>query len=411
MNKIKSIIEKYTPYNGLPLVVDFEKSQGCWFVDKLSGKKYLDLHSQYGSQPLGWNHSAFSKIDFNKFASVKLANPDVYSEEQAKFVSDFAEIAPDFKKFFFIDGGALAVENALKAAFDWKTQKLGLNDDQVDRLDVIHFKQAFHGRSGYTLSLTNTSPNKVKAFPKFPWTRVNNPKITYPILDESIFSQEAKALDAITNALERNIVAAIILEPIQGEGGDNHFRPEFLQDLRKLANEYDTLLIFDEVQTGFGLTGKMWCYEHFHVVPDLLVFGKKTQVCGFAATEKLDEVENNVLNTPYRISSTWGGNIVDMVRFSVISQVIQTEDILDSVNKVGEDIIEELRLLPRISNVRGKGLMIAFDLDSPEKRNLVLQKLQEEALILPSGERSIRLRPHLDFNAVDVLVDIIKKVV
>ena len=401
------VLNKYVvPSYGSQLVVDLVASHSSWMVTT-SGKKYLDCHSQYASQALGWNHPALLAIDYGHATTVKLANPDLFSEAYVNFVDKFRTIAPGFEKFFFIDGGALGVENAVKAAFDWKAQKLGWDDDRVNELDIIHFKQAFHGRSGYTLSLTNTDPNKVRLFPKFRWTRVQNPKIE---LGQQI---ELDSLDLIEKVLQRNNVAAILIEPIQGEGGDNHFRPQFLRALRDYADKYETLLIFDEVQTGVGMTGKMWCHEHFGVQPDLMAFGKKTQVCGFCSTNRINEVEHNVMNTPSRICSTWGGNLVDMVRFTTIASVIQEDNLVENAATIGDMLLAGLREIAGLHNVRGRGLMIAFDLNTPEERNVVLDKLRENLLILPCGEKSIRLRPHLtiDEETANLVIDFIKRAV
>ena len=196
-------------------------------------------------------------------------------------------------------------------------------------------------------------------------------------------------------------VAAIIIEPIQGEGGDNHFPKEFFTNLRRIANERDCLLIFDEVQTGMGLTGKMWAYEHFGVIPDMMCFGKKTQVCGFCSTDRIDEVKDNVFNTSGRINSTWGGNIVDMVRSRHIIDAIEKYNLIDNARNVGQRLISNLRGLPVISNVRGRGLMIAFDLSEEYVRDLVMSILSKDMLALKCGSKSIRLRPPLTFSNQD----------
>jgi L-lysine 6-transaminase len=314
---------------------------------------------------------------------IKLANSDMYSEEYAHFVDKFSEITPDFKHYFFIDGGALGVENALKAAFDWKAKKLGYSHYiDINNMDVFHLKNAFHGRTGYTLSLTNTTPEKTDLFPRFRWTTVEP---DWRDIEDRMHEE----------------VAAIIIEPIQGEGGDNHFPKEFFTNLRRIANERDCLLIFDEVQTGMGLTGKMWAYEHFGVIPDMMCFGKKTQVCGFCSTDRIDEVKDNVFNTSGRINSTWGGNIVDMVRSRHIIDTIQKDDLISNAEDVGRHLLWGLRKLPVIDNVRGRGLMIAFDLSEEYVRDLVISKLSKNMLALKSGKKSIRLRPPLTFSAED----------
>lgn len=409
-SNVHAVLKKHTIGDGHGIVVDTDKSKGSWIVDLVTGKNYLDCYSQFASQPVGWNHSTlkFNLPHFIPSLGCKVANSDLYTPELAEFVSDFSSIATDFQHFFFIDGGSAAVENALKAAFDWKAQKLGLSDDaDVNCFDVIHLKEAFHGRGGYTLSLTNTDPNKTKWFPKFNWTRITNPKIHGHVPVEQL---EANSLFEAEAALKRGNVAAIILETIQGEGGDNHFRKEYLEDLRKLADQYEALLIFDEVQAGMGLTGKMWAYQHFGVVPDLLCFGKKTQVCGFGATTRMDDV-NCVFKKSSRINSTWGGNLVDMVRFSIIKKIIEKEKLVENAAVVGDYFMQQLKTVKGISNVRGRGLMIAFDLESQERRDEVMAKVEEKMLVLKSGQKSIRLRPHLDFKMgeADLAVEYINR--
>ena len=377
-------LSKHILTDGFHVVVDPMSSEGSWVVDT-DGNKYLDCYSQFASQPLGWRHPALLKAQNEMGISgrIKLANSDMYSEEYADFVDKFSEITPDFKHYFFIDGGALAVENALKAAFDWKAKKLNYSHTvDINNLDVFHLKNAFHGRTGYTLSLTNTTPEKTALFPKFRWTTVEP---DWKNIEKRIHSE----------------VAAIIIEPIQGEGGDNHFPLEFFTNLRRIADDNDCLLIFDEVQTGMGLTGKMWAYEHFNIVPDIMCFGKKTQVCGFCSTERIDEVKDNVFNTSGRINSTWGGNIVDMIRSRFIIDAIQKNNLINNAEDIGRHLLWELRKLPVIDNVRGRGLMIAFDLSEEYVRDLVISKLSKNMLVLKSGKRSIRLRPPLTFSIED----------
>ena len=381
-----SVIDKLSKHvlvDGFHIAVNQKKSLGSWIVD-LDGNKYLDCYSQFASQPLGWNHKVLvnAKQELGEVAMHKIANSDMYTEQYASFVEKFSGITPDFSHYFFIDGGALAVENALKAAFDWKAKKLGLtSDEDINTLDVFHLGNAFHGRTGYTLSLTNTTPEKTDLFPKFQWNRI------WSIED--------------AEELMHDRVAAMVVEPIQGEGGDNHFVPELFPLMRKWADDNDVILIFDEVQTGVGLTGKMWCYEHFGIVPDMMCFGKKTQVCGFCSTDRIDEVEHNVFNDSGRINSTWGGNIVDMVRFSHIMDAIEEEKLVDNAHEVGGHLENALNNLDIISNVRGMGLMIAFDLDTPDLRDRMVSLLQEDMIVLKSGTHSIRLRPALTFSKQD----------
>ncbi|WP_435524985.1 aminotransferase class III-fold pyridoxal phosphate-dependent enzyme [Chryseobacterium indoltheticum] len=203
-----------------------------------------------------------------------------------------AVLPKELQYAFFIEGGALGVENAMKACFDWKTRKNFEKGLDIEAGICIHFRQAFHGRSGYTLSLTNTSdPRKYQYFPMFEWPKNIESKIAFPDYGRKFretIKNENLALLQITEAILANPdkVACIIIEPIQAEGGDNHFRDEFFVGLRNICDEHEVLLIFDEVQTGIGITGKMWAFEHLSVRPDIISFGKKTQVCGVLANKE-----------------------------------------------------------------------------------------------------------------------------
>jgi L-lysine 6-transaminase len=406
-------LAKFILTDGFAHVADLKKSHGSWFVDANTDKEYLDCYSLHASQPLGWNYPKLNEYK-KKLTDVvfhNISNSDLYSDPYNTFVTVFSNITPDFTHYFFVSGGTLGVENALKAAFDWKAQKLGWdnyhNDHNTnDQLDVIHLNEAFHGRSGYTLSLTNTGVVKTKWYPKFPWTRILNPKVTEEL---NVHALEAFSLDQAETALKNKKVAAIILETIQGEGGDNHFRPEYFQALRNLADRYEAMLILDEVQTGVGLTGKMWAYEHFNIIPDMICFGKKTQVCGFCSTRRIDEVPNNVFTVSGRINSTWGGNLVDMVRATAYFKIIEEDNLVNNAKEVGSYFLEQLAKLP-LKNVRGRGLMVAFDLPTTEERNKFLTKLNERIFCLKCGEKSIRFRPHLTFNKdeVDVTVNAVR---
>jgi L-lysine 6-transaminase len=351
---------------------------------------------------------------------------DFGTVEMAGFVDTFSRVGVPgaLPYLFFVSGGALAVENALKTAFDWKVRKnfqKGYKEEKGSK--VIHFQQSFHGRSGYTLSLTNTDdPRKTQYFPKFDWPRVLNPKVTFPLNDENlekVKQAEETSISQIKKAIQENQddIAAIIIEPIQGEGGDNHFRAEFFKELRTIADENDILLIFDEVQTGLGVTGKMWAYQHYGIEPDIVSFGKKMQVCGIMAGKRLDEVEGHVFQESSRINSTWGANLVDMVRSQRYLEIIEEENLVDNAAEVGKYFMTELDKLQNdysdlISNVRGKGLFIAFDLRTRELRDELRQEaMKNKMLILPCGEKSIRFRPSLNVTTeiVDEAIEILKK--
>ena len=426
--EVFDVLKRHMLVDGFHLVMDLEKSQGSWIVDARDGRKYLDFYTFFATTPLGHNHPRLRNPEFEKklgsIAVNKPANSDIYTTPFAEWVETFATYAaPDYlPHLFWIDGGALAVENALKAAFDWKVRKNLERGKEEKGSKVIHFREAFHGRSGYTMSLTNTAdPKKHMYFPKFDWPRIINPKVTFPVEGENlakVLETEQDAVDQILAAiqLDPDEIACLIVEPIQGEGGDNHFRPEFLQKLRELADEHEFLLIFDEVQTGFGATGKWWAHQHFDVRPDILVFGKKSQTCGIAASERLDEVDS-VFKVPSRINSTWGSNLVDMVRGTRIIEVIVEEKLTDHCLKQGKRLLKGLQEIHRdfpglTSNPRGKGLFCALDLYSPELRTETVSKAQELGMIiLSTGHKGLRFRPALNLRTddLDLGVELLRK--
>lgn len=417
--KVKQTLSRHILADGMDIIVDLEASKGSWLVDKRNGDRYLDCFSMFASMAVGFNHPKIVAIadQLGRLAIQKPANSDIYTEAMAEFMETFSRVAmPTYLPHaFFIEGGALAVENCLKAAFDWKVKRnyeAGIKKETGHQ--IIHFKQAFHGRSGYTLCLTNTAdPRKTRYFPIFDWPRITTPKLTFPLTEESTnhtIGLEQKAIGEIKNAIAKfgQDIAGLIIEPIQGEGGDNHFRDEFFIELRSICDDNDILLIMDEVQSGIGLTGKFWAHEHTSVTPDLLSFGKKTQVCGSLGSRRLDETESSVFTEPSRINSTFGGNLIDMARCSAILKIIEQESLVENARLRGDQLLDGLRKLASqytetISNPRGRGLMCAFDLSDSMARDEFLKKLHEEKiLVVGCGNRSIRFRPHLIISEAEV---------
>ena len=420
--QVRELLSEHLLTKGMmPMVLDMEESRGVRLRDEKTGRTFIDLFGFYASSPLGMNHpkmvgdEAFIERLLDA-ALNKVTNSDIMTGHMARFVDTFSRVGiPDHLPYtFFISGGALAVENALKTAFDWKVRK---NHEKGYRREVghqvLHLDQAFHGRTGYTMSLTNTAdPRKTMYFPKFDWPRITNPKIHFPLDGEEVdrvAAEEQKALDQAKRYFHEreDQIAAVILEPIQGEGGDNHFRPSFLKRLKTLAHENDALLVFDEVQSGVGITGEFWAHQALGVKPDIMAFGKKSQVCGILAGRKLDEVDDHVFETPSRINSTWGGNIVDMVRFDRILEIMEEDHLVEHAGTVGEHLQSRLHELansfPAVTNVRGRGLMTAFTLPTSEYRDRVKQQTYEEgAIILGCGERSIRFRTPLTITEGEV---------
>jgi len=427
---VHKTLSKYMLVDGFDLVLDLKKSKGCHIYDSKKDRYILDFFSFFASAPLGCNHPKLVSSEFIKkigeIAVNKPTNSDIYTIEMAEFVDSFARhaVPNHFKHLFFVSGGALAVENGLKTAFDWKIRKnIEINKNEKLGTQVIHFNEAFHGRTGYTLSLTNTfNQNKTKFFTKFNWPRIINPKIIFPINEKNLTNVkelEKQAVSEIQKAIEKNTddVAALIIEPVQGEGGDNHFRKEFFLELRRLCDEHEIMFILDEVQTGVGLTGKMWAYEHFDFKPDIIAFGKKTQVCGIMVSNRVDEISDNVFKVSSRLNSTWGGNIVDMFRCQKYLEVIKEENLIKNAKIQGKHLHDGLvRLVQKypykISNARGLGLMCAFDCQNPEKRDEMQKKLlANDLIVLTCGENTIRFRPPLIISSeeIDDALEIVDK--
>jgi len=430
--EVHKTLSRYMLTDGFDLVLDLKKSNGCRIYNSRAEKYMLDCFSFFATAPLGFNHPKLTSPEFIKkmgeLAINKPTNSDLYTTEMAEFVDAFNKYAvPNyFEHLFFISGGSLAVENSLKTAFDWKVRK-NIESGKSEKLGtkVIHFKEAFHGRTGYTLSLTNTfNLNKVKYYPMFDWPRIINPKIKFPLNKENLENVkelEKKAISEIESAVIKNPdnIAALIIEPVQGEGGDNHFRKEFFLKLRSLCDEYEIMLIIDEIQSGVGLTVKMWAHEHFDFKPDILAFGKKTQVCGMMVGEKVDEIKDNVFNVSSRLNSTWGGNLIDMVRCQKYLEVIDEERLIKNAEIQGNYLLEGLEEISqkysdKISNARGLGLMCAFDLPNPEKRDDLQKKLYSKNLIvITCGSNTIRFRPPLIISSEEIseALEILKKTI
>lgn len=412
---VHNVLARSILADGFDLVLDLDRSAGSYLVDARDGTRYLDMFTFFASSALGMNHPALAadrqfRAELAQAAVNKPSNSDVYTVAMARFVDTFARVLgdPALPHLFFVDGGALAVENALKVAFDWKSrhnEARGIDPALGTR--VLHLNGAFHGRSGYTLSLTNTDPTKVARFPKFDWPRIDAPYVR-PGADMDAVEQESLRQARAAFEAHPHDIACFIAEPIQGEGGDRHFRPQFFAAMRDLCDEYDALLIADEVQTGCGITGTPWAYQQLGFEPDVVAFGKKTQVCGIMAGRRVDEVADNVFAVSSRINSTWGGNLVDMVRSRRILEVIEADRLFDHAAELGAYLHASLDALAAewpgaVLDVRGRGLMCAFTLPSPAVRDAVLTALWRNGVImLGSGAASIRFRPALTAGRAEI---------
>ncbi len=419
--EVRKTLAEHMLVDGMEMVLDLNHSEGIHLMDQVSGRKYVDFFGFFASNAIGMNHPKMRSDEgfmkrLTEAALCKVTNSDVYTVHMARFLQTFSRVGiPEYLPYaFFVSGGALAVENALKTAFDWKVRKNFAKGYRTEKgHKVLHFDQAFHGRSGYTLSMTNTAdPRKTQYFPKFDWPRISNPKMVFPLNEEhldDLIKREQASLNQAKMFFHnhKDDIACVIVEPIQGEGGDNHFRREYLQAIKDLAHENDALMVFDEVQTGVGIAGTFWAHQAIGVEPDIISFGKKTQVCGILAGPKLDEVDGHVFQTASRINSTWGGNLVDMVRFDRILEIIEEEKLVENSDQVGSYLLSKLEETVAnsaiVSNARGRGLMCAFDLPNTHMRNEFLSKAFEQGLImLGCGTHSVRFRPPLTITREEV---------
>lgn len=416
--RVHEVLARSIQVDGFDFVLDLARSAGSYLYDARDGRRYLDMFTFFASSALGMNHPALAgdeqfRAELTQAALNKPSNSDVYSVAMAGFVQTFARVLgdPALPHLFFVDGGALAVENALKVAFDWKSrlnEARGIDPGLGTR--VLHLRGAFHGRSGYTLSLTNTKPATVARFPKFDWPRIDAPFLRPGLDGAAMAALEAESLRQARAAFEAHPhdIACFVAEPIQGEGGDRHFRPEFFAAMRELCDSHDALLIFDEVQTGCGLTGTPWAYQQLGVPPDVVAFGKKTQVCGIMAGRRVHEVAENVFAVPSRLNSTWGGNLADMVRARRILEVIEADDLFAHAAEHGAHLRDRLDELAAefpgvVLDPRGRGLMCAFSLPSAADRDELIRLLWRRAVIvLPSGDDGVRFRPALTVSRAEI---------
>ncbi|RYE56299.1 MAG: L-lysine 6-transaminase [Sphingobacteriales bacterium] len=431
--KVNEILNKHILADGYDMTYDMDKSHGAYIYDSKYNRELLDFFTCFASVPLGYNHPKMvNDENFKKsLLAAAIANPsnsDVYTQQYAEFVKTFSRVGiPEYLPHaFFVAGGSLAVENAIKVAMDWKVQKnFGKGYKEEKGTMILHFEKSFHGRSGYTLSLTNTLPDKTKWFAKFDWPRIPVPTVKFPLSGSNLEiaeDSEANSLELIKKAFaeHKDDICAILIEPIQSEGGDNHLREEFLVALREIADEHEAFLIYDEVQTGVGLTGKFWCHQHFSekARPDIIAFGKKMQICGILVGKKVDEVPGNVFRVPSRINSTWGGNLVDMVRSTQILNIMEEDGLCNNATEMGNYLQDQLHKLAqrfdKMSNVRGRGLLCAFDFPEKAMRDAFVKSgMENNVMFLGCGNQTIRFRPALciEKRHIDEGIQIMEKII
>lgn len=359
-----------------PLVI--KTGRGC-VIEDIDRIEYLDFTSNIGSCPLGYSHPEILEVIKN-YSSVekgvhKIAGQDFYCEEHFDIARKLLTISKNNSKVFFINSGAEAVENAIKIAY----KKMG-------PLPGISCNSDFHGRTLGALSFTLSKEVQKTNFPELLVKRI---KFCTDDSDPQI--------NQLESLLKEYRVAFIITEIIQGEGGLNVASKLFIQHIRKLADKYKIPLIFDEVQSGMGRTGKWWAYEHYGVEPDIMTVAKALQVGATVYDKKYDPSEPGVL------SSTWGGGSrIDMAIGTKIIEIILKNNLLSNSQKIGNMLLKNFVDFVGINGLidaRGIGLMIGLEFDTKMIRDVIVNRLFKKGLlVLPSGMKSIRIMPPLIIN-------------
>ena len=399
--------------------IDFEKSHGSYLYDKTTKNEYLDFFGMYATLALGYNHPIFDSSDFKnrilKIASCKIVNNEIYSDEAQRFdkiFTDYVSQNGKFSHFHYSCTGALAIEAAVKTAIDYK----GYSNPRI-----ISFGGSFHGINGYGGFFTERIGGPGERLNGFPaqltscncqWPKFDNPVMTYEngVLkdnDSEVQSVLKKVEDCII--MENSQISGILVEPIQCTFGDKYFSETFFIGLRKIANKYDIPLIFDEIQIGFGGTGKVWYFEHLPVEPDILVFGKKVQLAGIMVKEKFAKI----FSKPIRLEVTWDSNIIDMVRGEFIVKAYKEFNILDNVNAMSIRLRKGLEETRNLKNIRNSGLLFGFDFENETLRNKFTKQLYENKMLCnKSGNNTVRFRPNLSVSSIEIdkALEIIKKV-
>jgi L-lysine 6-transaminase len=407
---------KYVIAEPYPFAIDLERCNGMTLVT-VDGQELFDWAGYYGSKLLGHNHPGLSDPEYLKrlarAANNKVANPDFVTQECLDFYRLVYENAPEIMRndgleVYVVNSGAEAVENMMKYLVSKYNQKCIAAGRMPGSRRFLYFDRAFHGRTVFALGITQTMDTvATKDFVGL--ASGGNMKLSFPIFDsERDHEENLKSVERSLEQVELVLrhmaedIVGIIIEPIQGAGGNRVALPEFFQGLSRLAEEYDVYLAFDEVQTGLGATGKMWAIDHFDLpdAPMAIASGKKWGNGLIIMRESLDDV--GVLD------STWGGNLADMVRVCHEMSIVKAEGLIERAAELGavlnKGLTEVIAKFEYASNVRGMGLYQGFSLDTPERKGKLIKVAREEfgLLLLGAGNRSIRTRPNLSVTKDDV---------
>ncbi|KIM93411.1 hypothetical protein OIDMADRAFT_173196 [Oidiodendron maius Zn] len=407
------------------LVIDYEKSYGNYFVDA-DGNAYLDVYAQIASIPLGYNHPALAAaVQTPKMISALINRPAIGNFPSMDWLSSLEDgilrVCPvGLKQVFTAQSGSEANELAFKAAFMYyrrlqRGEGVEWSDHEIKtamtnqspgspELAILSFTNSFHGRGFGSLSATRSKPVHKMDIPSFKWPQAPFPRLRYP-LDE-YESENAVEEDSCLQVVQHIIdtwhcpVAGVIVEPIQSEGGDNHASSAFFGRLRALTKKHNIILIVDEVQTGFGATGRFWGHEHWQLSspPDIVTFSKKAQTAGYFFSDQMLRPDK-----AYRQFNTWMGDPARVLLCKAIIDVILNQGLVERTAHIGDILYGKLSELAKkhpdkVINLRGKGkgTYIAFD---TVNSSALLKKMRTAGINIGScGVDTIRLRPMLVFD-------------
>jgi len=441
--QLLSDLSQVQSMTSIQFFVDYRASVGNYIVDA-DGNKLLDLFTNISSVPLGYNHPALIQAARNDEMLVSLVNrpalgvfPGENWAERLKQV--LMRVAPTGSdNVITMMCGTCSNENAMKLIFmkyaekerggrlDFTPEELSSamagKQPGIPKMSIISFEGSFHGRTIGCLSVTHSKPIHLIDIPLLGWPCCRYPRYKFPLTEHSRENMEedesclAEVEETIVAQLAKGCPAAgIIAEPVQAEGGDFHGSAYWFQGLQNLCNKYGIQLLIDEVQTGGGATGKMWCHEHFNLEEgaDLVTFSKKMLAGGVYHKKDLGPKQ------PARIFNTWVGEPSKLVLLEAVLDTIEKEDLLTRVQQVGDDMINGLEDLSDkypgvIKNTRGRGTFCAVDCDTAERRDKIVSQMRTEGVhIGVCGDTAIRFRPALTFSRshLDILLDKLNTVV
>ena len=439
--KATAYLNRVFDAQSLNMMANYQQSYGNYIADP-DGNVLLDVYAQIASIPVGYNNpSLLLAATSPEMASALINRPALGNFPQHDWASiletGILRVAPKgLDQVFTALAGSDANETAYKAAFIWRRQQerggadVDFSPEDMSsamlnhapgspHLSIMSFTSAFHGRLFGSLSTTRSKPIHKLDIPAFDWPQAPFPALKYPLEQhvEENAAEEQRCLVEAERVIKEfhNPVAAVIIEPIQSEGGDNHASPAFFAGLREITKRNNILFIVDEVQTGVGATGKFWAHEHWNLSepPDMVTFSKKAQTAGYY-------YGNPALRTnkPYRIFNTWMGDPARAILFRAIINEIERLKLVENAAMVGDYLYSGLEQLAKqypdqIQNLRGKGRGTFIAFDNPKRDEFLVKAKRHGINIGGSGVSAVRLRPMLIFQKhhADILLDIVKKII